>query len=163
MRDYYARRTTSIESRLWEGGSAGWAEVAATRLPPPRPDTAGAERATSPPVREGPLLRRCVLLLTVRRADTNEAIGNALVAKANGAGHRTIATGPGSSETTVRRWLRDARGAHAAWRYQRGVQKVVTSIGTFTRGHLIAASRRPGDPVPACDEDSCRILSVVGH
>jgi len=93
MRDYYARRTTSIESRLWEGGSAGWAEVAATRLPPPRPDTAGAERTTSPPVREGPLLRRCVSLLTVRRADTNEAIGNALVAKANGAGHRTIATG----------------------------------------------------------------------
>ena len=63
--------------------------------------------------------------LTVRRADTTEAIGNALVAKANGAGHRTIAAGLDRPASTVRRWLRGARGAHAQWLYQQGVQKVV--------------------------------------
>jgi len=48
-----------------------------------------------------------------------------LLAKANGAGHRTIAAGLDRPESTVRRWLRGARGAHADWLYQRGVQKVV--------------------------------------
>jgi hypothetical protein len=146
----------------------------------------GAQRVTHTPRRArcGDCGRTQVLLpteFTVRRADTTEAIGNALVAKANGAGHRTIAATLDRPASTVRRWL---RGAHAEWLYQQGVQKVVTVdrdlltrlapqrtplgwalntligaavhyrhvlgltyplwslIGSFTRGHLIAPSRR---------------------
>ena len=90
----------------------------------------GAQRVTHTPRRArcGDCGRTQILLpteLTVRRADTTEAIGNALVAKANGAGHRTIAAGLDRPASTVRRWLRGARGAHAEWLYQQGVQKVV--------------------------------------
>ena len=48
-----------------------------------------------------------------------------MLAKANGAGHRTIAAGLDRPASTVRRWLRGARGAHAEWLYHQGVQKVV--------------------------------------
>ena len=51
--------------------------------------------------------------LTVRRADSTEAIGNALVAHARGAGHRSIAVRFGRPESTVRRWLRGVRDPHA--------------------------------------------------
>ena len=90
----------------------------------------GAQRVTHTPRRArcGDCGRTQILLpteLTVRRADTTESIGNALVAKANGAGHRTIAAGLDRPASTVRRWLRGARGAHAEWLYQQGVQKVV--------------------------------------
>src|SRR6476469_8572754 len=51
--------------------------------------------------------------LTVRRADSTEAIGNALVAKAGGAGYRSIAIRFGRPESTVRRWLRGVREPHA--------------------------------------------------
>ena len=61
--------------------------------------------------------------LTLRRADSTEAIGNALVAKAGGAGYRSIATRFGRPESTVRRWLRGVRGPHAQWLYQRGVDR----------------------------------------
>ena len=44
------------------------------------------------------------------------------MAKANGAGHRTIAATLDRPPSTVRRWL---RGAHAEWLYQQCVQKVV--------------------------------------
>ena len=74
--------------------------------------TADAPRSCCPPI--------------VRPADTTEAVGNALVAKANGAGHRTIAANLDRPASTVRRWLRGARGAHAQWSYQQGVQKVGT-------------------------------------
>jgi hypothetical protein len=47
--------------------------------------------------------------LTVRRADGTKAIGNALVAHARGAGHRSIAAQFGHPESTVRRWLRGVR------------------------------------------------------
>jgi hypothetical protein len=60
--------------------------------------------------------------LTVRRADTTEVIGNALVAKANGAGHRTIAAALGQPVSTVRRWLRRAGGDHPEWLHDRAVQ-----------------------------------------
>ena len=102
----------------------------------------------------------------------------------NSAIHSTIAAGLDRPASTVRRWLRGARGAHAEWLYQQGVQKVVavdrdlltrlapqrnplgwalntligaavhsrhvfgltyplwSLIGSFTRGHLIAPSRR---------------------
>jgi len=88
----------------------------------------GAERLTVTPRRA-----RCadcaathVLLpgaLSVRRADSTEAIGTALLAKACGAGHRSIAARLHRPVSTVRRWLRGARGEHAEWLYQRGVQR----------------------------------------
>jgi len=88
----------------------------------------GAERLTVTPRRA-----RCadcaathVLLpgaLSVRRADSTEAIGTALLAKAGGAGHRSIAARLHRPVSTVRRWLRGARGEHAEWLYQRGVQR----------------------------------------
>ncbi len=90
----------------------------------------GAQRVTHRPRRArcGDCGRTQILLpteLTVRRADTTEAIGNALVAKANETGHRTIAATLDRPASTVRRRLRGARGAHAQWLYQQGVQKVV--------------------------------------
>lgn len=90
----------------------------------------GAERLTVTPRRA-----RCpecetthVLLptaLSVRRADSTEAIGTALLAKASGAGHRAIAARLHRPVSTVRRWLRAARGEHAQWLYQRGAQRAV--------------------------------------
>jgi transposase-like protein len=61
--------------------------------------------------------------LTLRRADSTEAIGNVLVAKAGGAGYRSIATRFGRPESTVRRWLRGVREPHAQWLYRRGVDR----------------------------------------
>lgn len=60
--------------------------------------------------------------LVLRRAGTVEAIGTALTAKARGQGHRTIATRLDRPVSTVRRWLRQARGSHAQWLYEQGVQ-----------------------------------------
>ena len=61
--------------------------------------------------------------LTLRRADSTEAIGNALVAKAGGAGYRSIATRFGRPESTVRRWLRGVREPHRQWLYRRVVDR----------------------------------------
>ena len=61
--------------------------------------------------------------LMVRRADSTETIGNALVAEARGAGFRTIAANLGRPESTVRRWLRAVREPHAQWLYRRGVDQ----------------------------------------
>jgi Domain of unknown function (DUF6431)/Homeodomain-like domain len=51
-------------------------------------------------------------LLLARRADTAAVIGEALTAKATGAGHRSIAELLGRPVSTVRAWLRRF-GAHA--------------------------------------------------
>ena len=48
--------------------------------------------------------------LQPRRADATEVIGTALARKAAGLGHRRIAAALGRSPSTVRRWLRRARG-----------------------------------------------------
>ena len=61
--------------------------------------------------------------LMVRRADSTAAIGAALIAKARGAGFRTIAAKLGRPESTVRRWLRAGREPHAQWLYRRGVDQ----------------------------------------
>ena len=61
--------------------------------------------------------------LIVRRADSTEAIGNALVAHARGAGYRSIAARFGRPESTVRRWLRGVRDPHAQWLYRRAVDR----------------------------------------
>jgi Domain of unknown function (DUF6431) len=61
--------------------------------------------------------------LTARRADSTEVIGNALAAKANGAGFRTIAAWLGRPVSTVRRWLRAVPDSHAQWLYQQAVER----------------------------------------
>ena len=58
-----------------------------------------------------------------RRADAAEVIGAALVAKARGQGHRTIAADLHRPVSTVRRWLRAARGDHIEWLRCVGVQR----------------------------------------
>ena len=63
--------------------------------------------------------------LVVRRADSTAAIGAALIAKARGAGFRTIAAKLGRPESTVRRWLRAVREPHAQWLYRRAVDQAV--------------------------------------
>jgi hypothetical protein len=50
-----------------------------------------------------------------RRAAAAEVIGAALVAKADGHGHRAIAARFDRPPSTVRAWLRRARGAQVAW------------------------------------------------
>jgi hypothetical protein len=59
--------------------------------------------------------------LTVRRADSTEVIGNALIAKVRGGGVRTIAAALNRPESTVRRWLRGAGEVHAQWLHRQGV------------------------------------------
>jgi transposase-like protein len=59
-----------------------------------------------------------------RRADATEVIGAALHAKASGHGYRRIAADLGRSPSTVRRWLRAARGTHPQWLRQRGTAVV---------------------------------------
>lgn len=61
--------------------------------------------------------------MTYRRSDSTEVIGHALAAKAAGAGFRVIATRLGRPASTVRSWLRRARGEHPEWLYQRAVQR----------------------------------------
>src|SRR5664279_2747761 len=70
-----------------------------------------------------------ILLPTVlvpRRADSTEAIGAALVARAGGAGYRSIAAHFERPESTVRRWLWAVREPHAQWLYRRAVDQAVT-------------------------------------
>ncbi|MFV0373852.1 helix-turn-helix domain-containing protein [Microbacterium sp.] len=59
--------------------------------------------------------------LSVRMADTTEGIGAALAAKARGDGYRAIAARLGRPVSTVRRWLRRVRPAHARWLYEQGM------------------------------------------
>ena len=62
--------------------------------------------------------------LQPRRADSTEVIGTALARKAAGLGHRRIAAELGRSPSTVRRWLRRARGpGHLTRPWQRGAQE----------------------------------------
>jgi len=63
--------------------------------------------------------------VVVRRADSTEAIGIALIANVGGVGFRTIAARFGRPESTVRRWLRAVREPHAQWLYRRGVDQAV--------------------------------------
>jgi hypothetical protein len=53
--------------------------------------------------------------LQVRRADTTEVIGNALIHKVNGLGFRRIAARIDRPESTVRRWLRGVPPDHLHW------------------------------------------------
>ncbi len=64
--------------------------------------------------------------LQPRRADSTEVIGTALARKAAGLRHRQIAAVLGRSPSTVRRWLRAARGRdHLTRLWQRGAQELI--------------------------------------
>jgi Domain of unknown function (DUF6431) len=60
-----------------------------------------------------------------RRADTTAVIGQALLHKANGLGHRRIAELMDRAESTVRRWLGRATPTHMNRSYQQGAQRLV--------------------------------------
>lgn len=61
-----------------------------------------------------------------RLPDTTEVIGTALTSKADGHGHRRIATALDRSPSTVRRWMRRAtHHAHLEWLWQRGSQALI--------------------------------------
>lgn len=60
--------------------------------------------------------------MSARRADTLEAIGTALAAKAAGSGYRMIAALLGPPLSTVRRWLLRVSEEHALWLYEQAVQ-----------------------------------------
>ena len=64
--------------------------------------------------------------LQPRRSDATEVIGTALARKAAGMGYRRIAAALGRSPSTVRRWLRRARGrGHLTRLWQRGAQELI--------------------------------------
>ena len=64
--------------------------------------------------------------LLPHRADATEVIGTALARKAAGMGYRRIAAALGRSPSTVRRWLRRARGrGHLTRLWQRGAQELI--------------------------------------
>ena len=73
--------------------------------------------------------------LQPRRADATEVIGTALARKAAGMGHRRIAAALDRSPSTVRRWLRRARGrGHLTQLWQRGAQELIRlDADTFNR------------------------------
>ena len=64
-----------------------------------------------------------------------EVIGTALARKAAGMGHRRIAAALDRSPSTVRRWLRRARGrGHLTQLWQRGAQELIRlDADTFNR------------------------------
>jgi hypothetical protein len=107
----------------------------------------------------------------VRRADSTEVIGNALVAKAQGSGVRTVAARFDRPESTVRRWFRGAGERHAQWLYRRAVDRAVAidrellvnpAPEPTTLGHalnlLIGAAYRVRDRF-----GSGRVVVVVGR
>ena len=72
--------------------------------------------------------------LQVRRADTTEVIGTALVHKANGLGYRRIAERLDRPVSTVRRWLRRVPPEHLHWMYTQGCERLATyAADAFSR------------------------------
>lgn len=99
----------------------------------------GADRVTVRParVRCAGCSKTQVLLptaLQVRRADTTEVIGTALVHKANGLGYRRIAERLDRPVSTVRRWLRRVPPEHLHWMYTQGCERLATyAADAFSR------------------------------
>ena len=121
----------------------GWARHRTVRWPGPARVGVTPRRA-----RCSSCSRTQVLLpaeLCVRRADTAEVIGMALVEKALGSGWRTIASRTARPASTVRRWLRAARREHADWLNQRAAGRAarlgvdVVDPWRAPRGALAAA------------------------
>jgi len=89
-----------------------------------------------------------------RRADTTAVIAEALRHKANGVGYRRIAVAVGRAESTVRRWLRRARGEHVQWMYHSGVQRLVQ-----VAPEVLAELRFGGNPL----RDALSVLAAAAY
>ena len=128
-RDGRARAPSGPRRSCWRGTCpARGVGVCCARSAPAGPAPSAASGPTPRRARCADCQVTQILLptaLIVRRADSTEAIGNALVAHARGAGHRSIAARFGRPESTVRRWLRGIRDPHAQWLYRRAVDRAV--------------------------------------
>jgi transposase-like protein len=121
-------------------GKWGYARIRTVRGP-------GASTVTVRPARA-----RCtacattqVLLpteLQLRRADTTEVIGNALIHKANGLGFRRIAARINRPESTVRRWLRRVPPEHLLWLTTRANRRLIAIAA-----EVFSSIRYSGDPL----------------
>ena len=119
-RDLAAGRLTCPRCR---GALRAWSHAAARRV----------RRLDAPDLVVRPRRARCAacgatqVLLPAsclpRRADATEVVGAALLAKALGHGYRRIARDLHRPASTVRRWLRRARGGHVEWLRRRGVDR----------------------------------------
>jgi hypothetical protein len=105
------------------GGCSGWSYVRARGVR----QLDGSSLVVRPRRARCPSCSRTQVLLPgscqPRRADATEVIGNALLAKALGRGYRRIAVDLARPPSTVRRWLRAARGNHRDWLRRRGVKE----------------------------------------
>jgi len=87
--------------------------------------------------------------LQPRRADSTAVIGTALARKAAGLGHPRIAAELGRSPSTVRRWLRRARGpGHLTRLWQRGAQELVR-LDADAFNQLASTGNRCATPSPS--------------
>lgn len=88
--------------------------------------------------------------MLVRRLDLVEVIGRALMAKATGAGHRSIAADLARPEETVRGWLR------------RFAQRAVVIREQFTRlAHELGADLRTVEPRGSPFADAVEAIGVA--
>src|SRR5665648_1048493 len=107
----------------------------------------GSDTVTVQPsrVRCTACLKTQVLLpaeLHLRRADTTQVIGNALLHKANGLGFRRIAARMDRPESTVRRWLRRVPPDHLHWLTTQANQRLIAiAVEVFS------SIRYCGDPL----------------
>ncbi|GAC1407186.1 MAG: hypothetical protein NVSMB60_27460 [Mycobacterium sp.] len=87
--------------------------------------------------------------LSVRRADTTEVIGNALIHNANGLGFRRIAARIDRPESTVRRWLRRVPPDH------------LHRLTTRANQHLIAIAVEAYSSIRYCGDPLRHALTVL--
>lgn len=92
--------------------------------------------------------------LTIRRADSTEVIGNALIVKVRGAGVRTVAAALDRPESTVRRRLRGVDEPDAQWLHRQGVDRAVT----IDRELLVNPA-----PQPSALGHALNVLSGAAH
>jgi transposase-like protein len=87
--------------------------------------------------------------LQVRRADTTEVIGNALIDKVNGLGFRRIAARIDRPESTVRRWLRRVPPDH------------LHRLTTHANQHLIAIAVEVYSSIRYCGDPLRHALTML--
>jgi hypothetical protein len=91
---------------------------------------------------------RLAVSCLLRRADPVEVIGTALVAKADGVGHRPIAARLGRPASTVRGWLRALAGD--AERVRAVFTALLTELDPLT------------DPIPPAGSGFAEAVQVIG-